>query len=280
MFNGKLKLLIVDDEPNIVKALKRIFDGMHYTILTAVYSSAALNILSENKVDIILCDQQMPEMTGVELLKFAKSIQPDAIRILITGSSDMNVAISAINEGNIFYFFTKPWKNEEVVSVIEKSLLQKREKEKKDGLYQLMGLNKKDLLDVSNKLNKISDYIISASSEKTHQQSSRKIPVFEDDNIILISIPDILYVAAGENDISIVTNIGIFSSDDTLNTWEEKLQYDNFFRCHRGYIVNIDQIEKITQWFNGAYNINIKGLQEIIPVSRNYAKKLKEILHI
>lgn len=276
MKNSEYKLLIIDDEPKIISALTRIFDSQ-YIILTATVPALAVNILSEQKIDVILCDQQMPGMLGIELLKHAKNIQPDAVRILITGSSDMSVAISAINEGSIFYFFTKPWNNDEVAAVVKKALLLKREQEEKNNLYHLMTVNKDNLLDVSNKLNIISEFIESNSADIPHTQGSKKIPVIEDDTIVLINISDVFYVVAAESTISIVTKNGVYKSNESLNAWEDKLGCQQFFRCHRGYIVNIDRVEKLSQWFNGAYNIKLKDVSENIPVSRSYVKKLKEI---
>lgn len=277
MNNSECKLLVIDDEPNIIRALKRIFSDPQYTILTATVPALAMNILNEQKIDVILCDQQMPGMLGIDILKHAKIIQPDAVRILITGSADMRVAISAINEGSIYYFFTKPWNNEEMVSVVKKALQAKSEQEEKNNLYHLMNMSKDSILDVSNKLNVISEFIESNSAEIAHAQGSKKIPVIEDDTIVLISMPDIYYVAAADNNVSIITKNGVYKSNESLNAWEAKLGQQQFFRCHRGYIVNIDRVEKLSQWFNGAYNIRLKDVSENIPVSRSYVKKLREI---
>ena len=103
------KLLIVDDEENIVRALNRLFRRDGYQLFLANSGQQGLDILKENNIGVIISDQRMPEMTGVEFLSQAKLLHPDSIRIVLSGYTDLKSITDAINEGSIYKFLTKPW---------------------------------------------------------------------------------------------------------------------------------------------------------------------------
>ena len=114
-------LLLVDDEPNIVAALKRLFRRDGHIILTAYSGLEALDVLSNNKVDIIISDQRMPGMTGVEFLRAAKINYPDTIRIVLSGYTELQSVTDAINEGAVYRFLTKPWDDDQLREHIKKA---------------------------------------------------------------------------------------------------------------------------------------------------------------
>jgi len=116
------RLLFVDDEKNILNALNRLFFNSNYEILLANSAKEALDILNVLPVNLIVSDQRMPETTGVELLIQAREIQPHAIRIILTGYTDISAAQQAINQGAIYHFLTKPWNDDEFTSIIKKAL--------------------------------------------------------------------------------------------------------------------------------------------------------------
>jgi len=104
-------LLIVDDEENILKSLSRSLRDL-FSILTASSGAAALEILSRQKIDLILTDERMPGMTGVEMLAQARQIQPAAIGVIITAYSDVEALTAALNLGNVRGYIPKPWEIE------------------------------------------------------------------------------------------------------------------------------------------------------------------------
>lgn len=167
-------ILLVDDDPKVINSLKRILNKREYRLLSATTSKDAIHILQNNKIDLLICDQKMPGILGIEILKYSKTIQPDMIRILITGYSDIDVITQAINEGSIFYYFAKPWNNKEVISVVEKALEYKREQEGKKSLYDVLTFNKEHLMDVSNKLNFLNDLINSDSLQKAGESINKE----------------------------------------------------------------------------------------------------------
>jgi CheY-like chemotaxis protein len=108
MKNGKLKILCVDDEPRVLQGLDRSLRE-DFEVMTAPSGAAGLDILSEHKdLAIVISDMRMPEMDGAVFLSHATRFVPNAVRILLTGYSDMNAAMKAVNEGQIFRLLTKP----------------------------------------------------------------------------------------------------------------------------------------------------------------------------
>ncbi|MFZ6776462.1 EAL domain-containing protein [Undibacterium sp. Ji83W] len=107
-------LLLVDDEPNILSALKRLLRRDEYRILTAGSGHEGLEILEKNRVDVIISDQRMPIMTGVDFLRNAKKKYPDTVRIILSGYTELQYITDAINEGAIYKFLTKPWDDEQI----------------------------------------------------------------------------------------------------------------------------------------------------------------------
>lgn len=107
------RLLFVDDESRILLSLKAIFRA-DYDVVTAEGGAAALEALKGGRFDVVVSDQRMPGITGVEVLRAARDTQPQAIRMLLTGYSDLNAIIASINEGEIFRFIPKPWINGEL----------------------------------------------------------------------------------------------------------------------------------------------------------------------
>ncbi|MBS1156564.1 MAG: response regulator receiver modulated diguanylate cyclase/phosphodiesterase with sensor(s) [Proteobacteria bacterium] len=105
-------LMLVDDEPSIISTLRRVFHHQGYRLLCANCAADALELLAVNHVDVILSDQRMPDMTGVELLSRVKELYPKTVRIVLSGYADINAVTDAINKGAIYKYFTKPWDNE------------------------------------------------------------------------------------------------------------------------------------------------------------------------
>ncbi|MGD8835586.1 MAG: response regulator [Desulfobacteraceae bacterium] len=117
-------LLLVDDEKAITRALNRLFRKEGYNIMTAGSGAEGLDKLhqSERPVSMIISDQRMPEMNGAQFLEKAKEIHPEAIRYLLTGYSDLEAVIHAINGGEIHRYLTKPWNDEDLVLQVRQSL--------------------------------------------------------------------------------------------------------------------------------------------------------------
>lgn len=110
-------LLVVDDESEVCNSIYNLF-RRDYQVLRASGSDEAMRLMAENDVHIVLTDQRMPRITGVELLKEVKGEHPEAIRVLFTGYAGLDDVIAAINQGHVYHFLTKPWQPEEIQQAV------------------------------------------------------------------------------------------------------------------------------------------------------------------
>jgi len=148
----KRTLLLVDDEVNIVAALKRLFRRDGYEILTAGSGQEGLELLARHDVDVIVSDQRMPAMTGVEFLRRAKDIYPETMRIVLSGYTELQSITDAINEGAIYKFLTKPWDDGQLRDHIAEAFRRKEMADENQLLQrQVQGTNK-ELADVNAQL--------------------------------------------------------------------------------------------------------------------------------
>jgi response regulator RpfG family c-di-GMP phosphodiesterase len=127
-------LLFVDDESNVLKALRRLFHSENYVIYLAAGGAEGLEILRQHAVDLIISDMRMPEMSGAEFLAHAVEQWPETVRILLTGYADLQSTIDVINKGRIFSYCNKPWNDEELKLLVRNALEQKRLREEGDRL--------------------------------------------------------------------------------------------------------------------------------------------------
>jgi signal transduction histidine kinase len=113
-------ILVVDDEPDVVRSVKDLL-RLDYKVFTATSADEGMKILQENQIDVIMTDQRMPEMTGVEFLKQVRDPHPDATRLLFTGYADISAVIAAINQGNVYRYIAKPWDPDELQTIIREA---------------------------------------------------------------------------------------------------------------------------------------------------------------
>ncbi|MCB1715047.1 MAG: response regulator [Candidatus Competibacteraceae bacterium] len=104
-------ILFVDDETFVLRSMKRLFGSM-YNVFTAASGQEAIDVVTNNDIQVVVCDQRMPGMIGVEALRQIKEISPNTMRILLTGYSDLDAVIRSVNDGEIFRYVTKPWNND------------------------------------------------------------------------------------------------------------------------------------------------------------------------
>jgi FixJ family two-component response regulator len=106
---GGRTLLLLDDEPNILAALQRVFLRDGYHIVTATHPADAFELLATHRVGVIVSDQRMPVIQGVDFLRNVRKLYPETMRIVLTGYTDLASVTAAINDGAIYKFLTKPW---------------------------------------------------------------------------------------------------------------------------------------------------------------------------
>lgn len=121
--NGKMRILCVDDEKNVLRSIERLFLDENYEILTAMTGDEGLKILSETSpVQLVMSDYRMPGMNGVEFLKQVCLRWPDTVRIVLSGYADTGSVVDAINEGEIYKFIPKPWNDHELTVTVANAL--------------------------------------------------------------------------------------------------------------------------------------------------------------
>ena len=122
-----INILYVDDEQNNLVSFKAVF-RIKYNVYTALSGEEAIRMLDELPINIIITDQRMPNMTGVEFLETIMENHPDPMRILLTGYADMTAVVDAVNKGKIFHYLTKPWNEEELDMTINRAYEEYRKK--------------------------------------------------------------------------------------------------------------------------------------------------------
>ncbi len=116
-------LLLVDDEENVIASLARLLRRDGYQILTATSGKVALGLLEQHRVGVVITDQRMPEMTGIELLTQVRDHHPDTIRMVLSGYADLDSVKAAVNHGSVYKYLTKPWDDEVLRSNVTEAFL-------------------------------------------------------------------------------------------------------------------------------------------------------------
>jgi PleD family two-component response regulator len=140
MSADRCTVLLVDDEPYILPTLKALLAG-EFDVLTASSAEEAERLLAARPIDVLLADQKMPRRTGVQLLEWARQHSPHTIRLLMTGYSELDDAVEAINRGHVYYYLLKPWRADDLLQIIrnaaDKFHLERRREELLCELQQL-----------------------------------------------------------------------------------------------------------------------------------------------
>jgi DNA-binding NtrC family response regulator len=108
-------VLVVDDETDVRRSLKRLLEPAGYTVHAAKSGVEGLEVMKDHPVQLVISDKEMPGMSGIEFLKLVRDRHPHVRRIMLTGRSDLATALSAINEGEVYRFLPKPWSDEELL---------------------------------------------------------------------------------------------------------------------------------------------------------------------
>lgn len=120
--NKELNVLVLDDEINILNSLGRAFRDEPFGLFTTTHPEEALEILRRENIKVVMSDQKMPKMEGVEFLRRVKEIKRDVIRVLFTGYADIQIAEDAINQGEVYRFINKPWNDEDLKAILRDTI--------------------------------------------------------------------------------------------------------------------------------------------------------------
>jgi response regulator RpfG family c-di-GMP phosphodiesterase len=142
-------LLFVDDEPNILASLRRLFRGPGYRIFTAEGGQPGLAVLEKEHVDLVISDMRMPEMTGAEFLAEVAKRWPATIRILLTGYADLSSTVDAINKGAIYRYLSKPWEDNDLRITVQQALEQQHLRRERERLTAIVARQNAELKELN-----------------------------------------------------------------------------------------------------------------------------------
>mgnify|MGYP001627923179 FL=1 len=185
-----LRVLLVDDEENILRSLRRVLRLEPYELVTAESGDAALGVLESERVDLIISDARMPGMDGPTLLSNARRRWPWIVRILLTGYADMNSTIKAINDGRIYQYISKPWDDDELRTTIRQALAFQYSERRRLALEKLTRKQNRELKSLNDSL----EQKVASRTEELQQTA------------------DMLDTALAELRKSYVTTTGVFAS--------------------------------------------------------------------
>ena len=236
-----INCIIVEDELPAREELKYFLNEEKEIKLIAEFDNPldTLTFLKNSTADVIFLDINMPDMNGISLGKIISKMCPDMKIIFITAYKDY--AVDAF-EIKAFDYLLKPYSESRI-----KSLL-------------------KSLVNIKSEV-----------TTSIRNNNLKKITVNIGERLYVISLNDIDYIEASEKETLIFSNQKKYISKIKISKWEEMLQGNHFYRCHRSFIINLDKITEIEQWFNSSWILKIKNYTTAIPVSRNNIKELKEL---
>lgn len=140
------RVMCVDDEPNIVAALRRLFRGTGYSVVTATSGAEALELMAQMPVDLLISDMRMPGMDGAQLLAQVRTHWPDTVRVLLTGYADIKSTIAAINSTEVYRYITKPWDDAEMLGTVRQVFERQSLEREKHRLEDLLQVKNAELL--------------------------------------------------------------------------------------------------------------------------------------
>ncbi|MDD4600776.1 Transcriptional regulatory protein YpdB [bioreactor metagenome] len=240
-----IQTLLVDDEPMALSNLKYIlksFPAFNVAGACAVPEDA-LEFCANHEVDVVFMDIEMPRIKGMELMAKMREIRPALVVVFVTAYRDY--AIRAF-ETNAQDYLLKP-------ITMERMAITARKVEQQ---LQLLRSAAKH----SSERGNANDYIFGKNAGSTY----------------LLSPEEILYFTTESKNVVAVTPNGVYILQHSLSYLESRLPKQLFFRCHTAYIVNLKKIEYIAPRFRNAYSIKIVGITKTVPVSRTFAKNLKQ----
>lgn len=254
-----MRCLIVDDELPARKELKFLLEEFKSikVIGEAAHGLEAMELSKRLKPDLIFLDIQMPKVSGIEVAD--EIIKAENAPLIIFVTAFEQFAVEAF-EINAIDYLLKP---------VSKQRLEKSIKRASNQLHEAK--TKQYAQKIDNLIN---------TFNKNKRSRVSKISINNNGRLIPIDPSEIIYLTVDQRNTRIVSVKGTFESNNTLSQFEEKLDHQNFFRTHKSFLINLDFIEEIVPWFNSTYLVELKGIEEKIPVSRSRIKDFRAVMNI
>lgn len=250
-------VLCVDDEESILNALKRLLRKEGYRLLTATGGKEGLKMLEENKVHIVISDQRMPQMSGIEFLSAVKERYPDTMRIVLTGYTDVDAITESINKGHIYKFWLKPWNDESLKLEIKQALEQ----------YELIQANRelhKKVLEQNEELKTINENLEALVQERTRELEIQN-QALELSRAILEDLPAPIIGVSAEGTIAL-TNRQVYALQFNGQGIEIGRSFSDYFSSDMQeyvsavFATNQPKTVKGFRLSNGVYDIDLSPL--------------------
>lgn len=251
-----IRCIVVDDEKPARDELKYLLSQKEQFELVGEGENGvdAMNLINSAEPDVVFCDINMPLVNGIEVAKLISRKNIDVQLIFVTAYDEY--AIQAFELSAVDYLL-KPIRDERFDQTIERIVK-----------------NIKDHTEDTDKLNKL------LATYKPVVEKSNHLCLYREGLLYPVKLSEVIYIHSEEKMAYFHTEKGVFESTKALTEIEELLPQNEFFKCHRSYIINLNTIESIIPWFNRTYRVKLNGVEEEIPVSRSQTNKLKEYLNI
>ena len=252
-----IEVVLVDDEVLALKNLNFVLSQFEEDIVVLDMLSNPLEALvriGALKPHVVFLDIEMPGLNGFNVAEEILKIEPDILIVFITAYDEY--AVKAF-EVNAIDYILKPVTVERMKGTIGRIKDRYRERQSSK--------------DYGKALNKAADML---------EIKLDKVVGWQYDKIYLINVADILYITITDEEAVMVTETSTYKAKGTLNNWEERLANRGFFRCHKGYLVNLNKVSVINPMFKNTYTIKLHNCNLDIPLSRRYAIKLKDMLKL
>lgn len=254
-----IRVVIVDDEKLARDELRYLLEEHHDIELVGEAEDGLIGfqVIKELNPDVVFLDIQMPKLDGFALAEKMLVLAEKPFIVFATAFDQH--AIRAF-EMNALDYILKPFDEERLNRTIDRIKQQMQQIFSKESFTQL----------------------INQLRNNTTTVRGLKIAVQDEERIVYLEPLDIVYAFKEEREVKIFTVNHIYTSKLSLQSLEDKLKDFPFFRTHRAYLVNLNYVQEMTPWFNGAYHLqlNVKNRNMPIPVSRNYVKSLRERLEL
>jgi two-component system, LytTR family, response regulator LytT len=240
----KIRTLIVDDELYSRDELKHLLSSYPAIQIVGEAETGEAAVLKALQLqpDVVFLDVEMPKMDGMQAAKSLMELK--RVPLIVFATAYPQFAAEAFRYEAVDYLL-KPYDEEQLKQAVNRIVKQ-----------------------------------FAVPKETDAGKPSGKLPVEGDGEILYLEPKDILYISRDEKFSKIITKNDEFETKTPLKDLESRLLPYSFFRIHKSYLVNLDYVTRLTPWFNGAYQLQIKGRKEMLSVSRNYVKSLRTQLEL
>jgi DNA-binding LytR/AlgR family response regulator len=253
-----IRTVVVDDEMPAREELIYILQGFKNIdiIGEASHGMEALELNRKLKPDLVFLDIQMPKINGIDVARVI--LKESHIPLIVFVTAFEKYAVEAFDVNAIDYIL-KPISEDRLAKTMDK-------------IVNNLGIDKDEYYAKLDKL------LLDLNAKE--MEFNKRISVYSNGKLIPLDTKDIIYATVEDKNTVIISKKGKFQINYTLGQLFNKLNSTSFFRSHKSYLINLDLIEVIEPWFNSTFNVKLKNVNEIIPVSRSQSKEFKKIMNI